>query len=757
MATFYADLSIVGNPGAPGSSTDPWGHPTWLVQVENGGQAAGSIFMQNGIYPAGYASVDPAITNANHTLDGWNRTEGGYGLWGVNNTFDLLSGLANNATGLTIRRGAFNDILGAIDAVVHGVYTFECCYFYDSSILYFGSTEDNSLYFNGCTFKADIFYLQYYGTASTAYVTDSLIDAQLDGGVGCKFVFTRCHFTKSQAEVLQYIDDANVTFINCTFDVVLSRELPTDITTMSESTMRYSRFGLPEIDADYTGYDHGFASEPRQGPGAFYFGAAQAVGTASVTEGSAPLDVIFTTEPDDDIGVLWDFNDGTYSEEWQVSKRYAAAGKYEVVLTWTDRFGYTSTQTITIYVYDWDYTGEGPWASYTDECLRLSMKPAKGLGWSEFGGEGWPFPEARVGPLKIIDGQNKERQLVLDSIWGRVVEIGKTDGFMDLAGGYEEQNIQTEIRFPEETGEAEHYFLESLEHHAHFRPFNENDGYMDDFTVDFSLLKDGAQSDTLKTQEIPLDGDVTLRPEDEAHRWQPRIVTTASGYRLVRLRDYYVVKDKAAAPDDRVMTEQSWEGDLGNVLMHMGRCSNPVLNFATGVDFTGSYSSTVTGPDGRDDSGVAFAGAGLTSADSLSLTGDFSICAWVGNIGSTQTILSQSSGFRVRVTVGLTYQLEYRDGSGTYTSTALSWGGSGWAMLTIVRSGSTLSMYHDDTLVFSQEITVVTNSGTVGIFPSSTGYGFDIKVIDGALEAGAVEYHHSDVTKKEGASTCPLF
>jgi len=764
MANWYSAFLGPAGPGLPptGAQGDPYNFGGWLNLVENSGQGVGDTWRTNGIYTYA-AGVDVFLGNAGQTFDGWDNVRtgtAGYDAWGVNGPFDYY-GSADNTDNITTVRGCFNSstIFSMRVNADSNTYTWKSCYFYHGTSLQLDSNHSkNEFNWKGCTFNTPLFAIGYNGQIGHKFNFDwCLFTGVFDvDSSGYKCTFTNCWFTKTQAEVSAAIQ-GTPTFTNCTFSFKPNDQLPTDITLIAPETLRYSAFFPEEYSGDFTDFDHGFASEDRQGPGAFYFGVPQASGTATPASGKSPLDVTFETAPEEQVDVQWDFNDGTYSEEWKVSKRYDSAGKYEVTLTWTDRFGNTSTTTFTIYVYDWDYTGEGPWASYTDECLRLSMKPAKGLGWSEFGGEGWPFPEARVGPLKIIDGQNKERQLVLDSIWGRVVEIGKTDGFMDLAGGYEEQNIQTEIRFPEETGEAEHYFLESLEHHAHFRPFNENDGYMDDFTVDFSLLKDGAQSDTLKTQEIPLDGDVTLRPEDEAHRWQPRIVTTASGYRLVRLRDYYVVKDKAAAPDDRVMTEQSWEGDLGNVLMHMGRCSNPVLNFATGVDFTGPYSSTVTGPDGRDDSGVAFAGAGLTSADSLSLTGDFSICAWVGNIGSTQTILSQSSGFRVRVTVGLTYQLEYRDGSGTYTSTALSWGGSGWAMLTIVRSGSTLSMYHDDTLVFSQEITVVTNSGTVGIFPSSTGYGFDVKVIDGALEAGAVEYHHSDVTKKEGTSTCPLF
>ena len=765
MANRYADLLNTAGP-VVGTwvVTDPAAAPYWLTIMESTGAppgiANGDTIYHTGIYDATAGAPDFRIVPTDITLDGWDgTTDDNRGVWGIDGLHDFYGG-GDNSDGIVVSRGAFNAsaLFSYRAAADHQTISWKSCYFYNGTSL---QADSNHSYINwnysGCTFYTPLVTIGYNGQIGHVFTYDwCLFTGVFDATTNYTYTFSNCWFTKTQAEVTAGMG-GSPTFTNCTFSFKPNAQLPNDITTIQASTLRYSAFFPAEYSGDFTDFDHGFASEDRQGPGAFYFGISDASGTATPESGKSPLDVTFETSPEEDVDVQWDFNDGTYSEEWQVSKRYDSAGKYEVTLTWTDALGNTSTTTFTIYVYDWDYSGEGVWASYTDECLRLSLKPAKGLGWSEFGGTGWPFPEARVGPLKITDSQDKERQLVLDSVWGRVVEIGRTFGFMDLAGGYDEQNIQTEIKFPEETGEAEHYFLESLEHHAHFRPFSESDGYLDDFTVDFSLLKDGAQSDTLRTQEIPLDGDITLRPEDEAHRWQPRIVTTASGYRLVRLRDYYVVRDKIAAPGDRVMSEQDWEGELGNVLMHMGRSSNPALNFATGVDFTGDYNSTVIGPDGRDDSAVAFVGGGFTAADSMSLDGDFSIVAWVSNIGSTQTILSQASGFRVRVTVGASYQLEYRDGSGTYTSTALSWGGSGWAMLTIVRSGSTLSMYHDDTLIFSQEIVVVTNTGAGAIFPSSTGYGFDIKVIDGALEAGAIEYHHRDVTKKEGTSTCPLF
>jgi len=768
MASYYADFSATGGPHG-GTSADPWTASEWLSHVEGGGEAAGSIFRQYGTYSG--ADVDIYIANDNQTLDGWGGpVAGGYDVWRVPGPFDYIGG-GNNGTNLKTRRGAFGDITGSVKTNIDGRrYTWECCYFYDASLLLFGCYKVGSLYFNGCTFNAPVLDFSYQGGLTKNYVNDCIINGSILLGydaVGyCTVVFTRCYFVgKTQAEVLENVRfPSKVTFVDCVFEVALDAELPTSVSSIREGTLRYSTFFGERHSADYTGYDHGFGSNSREGPGAFYFGMGTVSGTATPSSGVGPMDTHFETSPEGDVDVQWDFGDGTYSEEWQSDHRYTAPGKYEVTLTWTDRLGNTSTTTFTIYVYDWDYSGSGVWASYTDECLRLSMHPAKGLGWSEFNGDGWPFPEARVGPLKIIDDKYKERQLVLDSLHGRVVEIGLTEGFRDLAGSaYEGGNFSTEIRFPEEIGDAEHYFMESLEHHAHFRPFDEDDGYLDGFGVDFSLLKDGAQSDTVKTEDIPLTGDVTPRlvgPGDrEAHRWQPRIVTNASGYRLVRLRDYYVVRDKASGPDDRVMTEQGWEQDLADVLLHMGRNElNPVLNFATGVDFSGSYSSVVAGPDGLEGSALAFAGAGLTSADSLSLAGNFSIVAWVNQIGATQTILNQASGFRVRIVVtGTDYTLEYRDGSGTYTSPVLSWPGTEWSMCTIVRSGRTLSMYHDDTLVFSQEVTVVTNTGAVQIFPSGTGYGYDIKILDGALEAGAVAYHHKDVTEKEGVGTCPLY
>ena len=471
---------------------------------------------------------------------------------------------------------------------------------------------------------------------------------------------------------------------------------------------------------------------------------------------------------------LYTFGDGRSSTEKDPTHVYKMPGIYILIQQVTDSNGDTSTSTATVYVYDWGYGPGDLNVARTTQCLRYSMKPTNGFGWSEFGGSGFPFPEARVGTMKVQDSADREHLIVLDAATGRIIEVGRRDIFQDLLNGgsyVTPLEIDTEARFREETGSAEHYFLRSLGHHAHFRPHDEDNkgasgytsvGYRTAFSVDFILRKDGEQVlDTLKAEDVPLDGDYTFKYEEEAHRWQPVIRTTASEFKLIKMRNYYQQMDKAATPANRDMTENSYQTELANSAVHLSRNQlTPLLNFSTGGVFTGSYTGLVTGPDSRPNSAFSFAsGQRVTSDATVSLTGDFTVCFWLSSIVAPVTVVSQASGFQVAVIAsGSGYQVQYQDAAGNIRAGNLSWTNSGWVLITVQRDGALLRMYENSTQIFSQDLdSVESYSDPVVVMNNEVGRVFDVRVINQVLSAGAVGFHYNDVTQHNGKSTCPLF
>lgn len=83
-------------------------------------------------------------------------------------------------------------------------------------------------------------------------------------------------------------------------------------------------------------------------------GAPEAIAIADVSQGEAPLEVVFNGEQStDDMGIVsysWDFGDGNSSSEANPTHTYTEVGNYTIVLTVADEQGLTDTSTITITV-----------------------------------------------------------------------------------------------------------------------------------------------------------------------------------------------------------------------------------------------------------------------------------------------------------------------------------------------------------------------------------------------------------------------
>lgn len=473
------------------------------------------------------------------------------------------------------------------------------------------------------------------------------------------------------------------------------------------------------------------------------------------------------------ISYAWDFGDGRTSTESNPTHIYKMAGVYTVTLTVVDQFGSTFTSTSTIRVYDWELElDDGLNVNRTDQCLRLSMAPKNGFGWSEFGGSGWPFPEARVGTMKLIDAVGREHLLVLNAADGAIIEIGMRDVFTDRIDDYTTYEIPCRVEFKEEVGGAEHYKKESLEHHLFFRPHDEDfkgqpgyteTGYRDAFEVEFALRKDGEQiQDTLVTRDIPLYGDLVFRYQDDAHRWQSLFRTTTSAWKMVKAIDYYINQDKIGDPvAERQMSEESWALELAATSLHVDRNEiNPVLDYATGNTMSGSNSARATGPDTRSDSALVFAGTGLTSVNNVSLTGDFTVSFWVRAFSSSQVVVDNpTAGFACEVSlVPAGTRLRFSDTSGNVATVGVEWVSADWLHVVMQRRGTLMRMFRNGRLVYSQPLSSIqTYNDTIGVMRLGTGEVFSTRVINSAISADAIQFHYEDVTRREGKATCPLF
>lgn len=124
---------------------------------------------------------------------------------------------------------------------------------------------------------------------------------------------------------------------------------------------------------------------------------------------------------------LWKFADGSTSNEANPKHTYGMAGAYRVYHETEDNYGNVVSTTTTIYVSEWDITG-GLNVSRTNKCYCLGFTDQQGIGFHENSGTAWPFPEAQVGVLSMLDDQNQRHTLVLNNDDGLFYDITTRDG-----------------------------------------------------------------------------------------------------------------------------------------------------------------------------------------------------------------------------------------------------------------------------------------------------------------------------------------
>ncbi len=427
------------------------------------------------------------------------------------------------------------------------------------------------------------------------------------------------------------------------------------------------------------------------------------------TAGSAPLNVTFNNLSGGPITqFFWDFGDGFFAFTQDPKHTYTKVGVYAVSLQIKVGLNFFTYRRNYIRVYP-----GGLIVSRTTRCYRFAVLPEHGVGPFEILGADWPFPEARTGTIRVLDSNDQPHLLVLNNKDGFLYDISTRDGppgtgltrvWKDGAdiNGVGGTDILPAVLFPEDRGGFEHYFLEHKESHAYVRPYDEVVGLPAGIEFSVDVFTDGEPTNAAATtSDVPLDGDIGFDKLIEAHRLQMKFSANKSEHLIVGRQQYYVAKDRAAAPDKRVSTESDYEAEFALPLLWIwtigGIPADRALEAALSLTVIGS-----TGPDGDTGSGISFTTA--QTFPSLTMTGAGELILWFKGT--------------LAVTIGVTPIT--LTNQGTF---------SGW------------------TLASSSGITA---SGDLVVTPTGTVELFDMRAFNTAISSGAQAYYFNDVSNNNG-------
>jgi len=712
-------------------------------------------------------------------VDGWDGTAAAKKrFWGIVSVPGSVFGLSNGV--LDYRRGFFNE--GAF--FIHNTSAdFYGCGFINT-VTAAGVTINAwdpgaVVNMNGCTIKTNKLWLSDVGAGAFFNLNYCLIDTPLlHVDATAATVFYKCRFTASRASILADLPFAPiVTFAECEFEVDLIREIP-PVIDLTEETLLYWRYGvwltetITAADVAYwttNNFNEGLGGSARGGVGAFYFSTVDPKMTASPESGTAPLEVQFGCNATDSVEVLFEFGDGEVSDEINPLHTYSMPGEYIVILTFTDPLGGTSVVTITIYVYEFDYTDpEGMHVSFSDVAYRHAVKPAEGIGICEWGGPGMPWPAAYTGTARGYDKRNRAIALVMDNRSAQLFRVGIPEQWTDQDGEYGGVDIPCRARLPEWVARGgEHKDFEHVENHAHVRPWSEDyrgqdgfdsRGYLEGFEVDEKIFVDGEQNTPkAKLQDLPRVGDYVFRNKVEGNRLQLELLTNASNFRLISVQAMMAEDDAQTGPGTDYPVENQWQDEFANVDFRLARDSlTPMLERVTGVGMGGSYDTLVPGPDGYATSAMSYGIAnGLTGSIPMS-DGDSTFIVWLSQIVSAMSTIFAALDddgdvvqFRIdQDTGGLTLIIM---GNGMVDAEIpLRSDGSSWFMLALVQDGNDLRVYENGIQTDRVGGGILKRyGGTVAIPSASVLSMYSPRRVTSAIGANALAYYYDDVVSNE--------
>lgn len=470
----------------------------------------------------------------------------------------------------------------------------------------------------------------------------------------------------------------------------------------------------------------------------------------------------------------WDFGDGDSSNEMNPVHIYPMAGEYVVTLTVTDDFGVESTASNTVYVYDFDYSGNVPNTSLTTKCYRTPVRGNEGYGVSEYKdganvGRDWIWPPALLQIGKCYDSMKREIILVLDSKTQREYQINDMDVWKDRAGTYEGNEIWSEIHQKAHQADAgEHVSIRHIEHHEYFKSFDrkvmenaagyDSEGLPLEMRVDNQLFSDEkVASMAAETKKIPRNGDLVFNEKVEARNLQLRTLVRGAPYLLTGVVPYYETVDKQQGPSLRVMSEDGYQEIMSSMpLFHVSRHYNPILNLASGESCLGTYAAVITGPDGKQYSAITMDGVDdiiyAPLPNLMMATGDISVYMWInGTIPAAMPLQLFSCGI-LSLDLQLAgiddYSLQVTHNGVLVGQVDLDYTAADWAFLAVVRDGLNIKVYENKALIGTFPIASAPPIGNTAYVCNMARVSiFDICMVPRALTQDAIEYYFDNVLR----------
>jgi len=408
----------------------------------------------------------------------------------------------------------------------------------------------------------------------------------------------------------------------------------------------------------------------------------------------------------------------------------------------------------------------------TTKCFRMALanNPEQGVGWSEIGGSGWIFCEARVGTFDVFDTDNQHALIMLDSRKGKFYRMASRQGpagsninryMVDRysSNGYEPgTEIPWKLRLKSHTGSKNADFIKHLVSHLYVEPQfqtnrnasgHDSQGYRNGLVIGIHFYVDDNPTESTEIRQIPIDGDLMADKFLEGHTIAVEAFGNSSEVTIKGATTDYEMKDKRVIPEKRFMKEHDLQEEFALPFVWMTRGDNLQLNRASGVDAAGSYNSTATGPDGFAGSAFSMVAANSLSCAITPITGDFTIQTWIrGYVPNTNLFTIGTATIDIISVAGINY-LRYVDGSGTY-DTEISTTGAAWALFTVQRSGNRLLVYENGVLANNIAlISMVTLAGSF-VISGDTKTLFDVRGYENSITAQAIDYYWTNVAADKG-------
>jgi hypothetical protein len=260
--------------------------------------------------------------------------------------------------------------------------------------------------------------------------------------------------------------------------------------------------------------------------------------------------------------------------------------------------------------------------------FRFAVRSSQGIGFCMVPRDGIPIPPTGINGVEMFDANNNMHSIVLDWQSGRLYDIATRTGpagsglvqrwknrcNQDGSGGVEFSRWW-ETKW--DVGAVEHFFLRLMESHFYITPYdvtlrNQNDhdtaydsmAYPLGLSINLDLYTDNDQMDSLATiTSIPFNGDLKADKKIEGHAVMTRFTANRGGHNITNRTQYYVASNRAAVPDDRVMTELDYQANLANVVLWTGVINGQLINRVNGSTVLLNSSATVTfdtGVEGLD-------------------------------------------------------------------------------------------------------------------------------------------------------------